>query len=115
MFVSKHKYQKALDKIEHLEKSLAEAQNLKFVFETLTDVTRNNSDFISSLDGTLSASSVMDSLDDSVAIYVDDYYGGKVIKQEATPLTVLDKNGKATYHYTAKPPKKGHKYRYEMQ
>ena len=56
----------------------------------------------------LSNASVM--LSDSVAQYVDDYYGGKVIKQEATPVTILDSQGKATYALTRRPADKGRNY-----
>jgi hypothetical protein len=41
---------------------------------------------------------------------VTDYFGGKVIKQEATPVTILDETGKATYGLTKKPADKGKKF-----
>jgi len=50
------------------------------------------------------------SLPDNVAEYVDDYYGGKVIKQEATKVVILDENGNATYSQTKRKPKKGKKF-----
>ena len=53
---------------------------------------------------------VMSELDSTVAVYVDDYFGGKVIKQEATAVTILDTNGKATYGVTARKLPKGKNY-----
>lgn len=49
-------------------------------------------------------------LPDHVPVYVEDVNGGKVIKQEATPVTILDENGKATYGLTKQAPDKGKKY-----
>ena len=51
------------------------------------------------------------SLSDDVAVYVPDYFGGKVIKQEATKLVELDEEGNTTYHLTAQKPDKGHSYK----
>lgn len=110
MFVTKKKYQRALEKIEHLEHSLAEAQNLKFVFEKITDKVSENSDFISVV-GSWATSAGDLILPDDVPRYVEDYFGGKVIKQEATPVTILDKNGKATYSQTAQKPDKDKRYK----
>jgi hypothetical protein len=49
-------------------------------------------------------------LPDNVPVYVDDYFGGRVIKQEAMPVTILDENGKATYGLTKRQPDKGKSY-----
>lgn len=54
---------------------------------------------------------IMAHLDDSVPRYVEDYFGGKVIKQEATPVTILDSKGKATYGLTKMPPDKNREYK----
>lgn len=51
------------------------------------------------------------SLPDNVPVYVEDYFGGKVIKQEATPVTILDEKGKATYGLTKQAPDKGKIYK----
>lgn len=50
---------------------------------------------------------------EGAAMLVDDYYGGKVFEHEATDLTVLDSNGKATYHKTKQAPDKGFSYKLE--
>lgn len=44
--------------------------------------------------------------DKDVAVYVNDYFGGKVIKQESIKVVILDKDGKATYSQTARTNKK---------
>ena len=45
------------------------------------------------------------------AIYVDDYYGGKVIKQEATKLIIIRNDGTIIEGYTKKEPDKGHSHK----
>lgn len=65
-------------------------------------------------DGAITSSSILGALKShDVAMYVDDYYGGKVIEQESHPVTVLDENGKATYHKTKQKPDKGFNYKLE--
>jgi hypothetical protein len=46
-----------------------------------------------------------------LAILLEDYFGGKVFKQEATKVVELDEDGKATYHVTKQKPDKGYKYK----
>lgn len=41
-----------------------------------------------------------------VAVYIDDYFGGKVIKQESIKVVILDKEGNATCARTAQKNKK---------
>ena len=53
---------------------------------------------------------IMDSLDETIPRYVEDFFGGKVIKQESNPVTILDRSGKATYGVTKKALPKGQKY-----
>jgi hypothetical protein len=50
-------------------------------------------------------------LGDHVAVYVDDYFGGKVIKQEATKVVIIDKNGKTTEAFSKQKPDKGYSYK----
>lgn len=42
--------------------------------------------------------------------YVEDYFGGKVFKQEANTVVVLSKDGSAKYYQTKKSPDKGYSY-----
>jgi hypothetical protein len=49
-------------------------------------------------------------LSEDVAVFVEDYYGGRVIKQEATPVTIIDREGKATYAVTKRELPKGTQY-----
>lgn len=105
-------------RIQELEK---ENEQLKSEVTRLTDKleifekVKEVEDSVFALTGTIGAS-ISDgqiNFPDDVLVYVDDYYGGKVIKQEATDLTVLDASGKATYHKTKQAPDKGYKYRLE--
>lgn len=62
--------------------------------------------------GSMSYGNIVNSLPDSVAKLVDDHFGGKSFKHEATTsVTILDEEGKATYAVTRQPPDKGRKYR----
>ena len=45
------------------------------------------------------------------AIYVDDVFGGKVIKQEATKLIIIRDEGTIIEGYTKEKPDNGYKYK----
>jgi len=64
------------------------------------------------MDDFVSASNIWPTIsrEHDIAVYIKDYYGGKVVEQESHPVTVLDVDGKATYHRTAKSPDKGYTY-----
>lgn len=96
------KYQ---DKIKELESKIELKSLLEKMIEKISIIT-DKYDSIRFVDcnGELT-------LPDNVLQYVDDYFGGKVIKQEATKLVVLDVNGNATYHKTKKPVDKNRKYK----
>ena len=114
MFVLKSTYNKALEKIEELKIELDGASNfnkwherLDKVFDRLVDK-QENCFSLGDTSWCTAAGELV--LPDHVPVYVDDYFGGKVIKQEATPVTILDENGKATYALTANKPTKGKAY-----
>ena len=102
--------------IKTLEENINRKEAFEDICERLTTVVEkihpNSFSDISGYGGWATASdiNIMAGLDDTVPVYVDDYFGGKVIKQEATPVTILDENGKATYALTAKKPTKGKAY-----
>jgi len=112
MFVKKSTYKKALDEIKTLEKSLEQANDLKSVLCKLTDKSCSYGETISVLSGSFTNSEIV--LPNDVARYVDDYYGGKVIKQEANKVVALNDEGEATYHLTKRPNTKGYKFRLEL-
>ena len=115
MFISKKKHGAIVadlqEDIDFLEERLEEAKNLKELLTTLVSSQKN----YLTVDNTSGISFSVDggyelSLPDTVPVYVEDYFGGKVIKQEATPVTILDEKGKATYALTKKPADKGKKF-----
>lgn len=50
-------------------------------------------------------------LGDNVPVYVDDLFGGKVIKQEATKAIIIYDNGQVVEGVTKEAPDKGRKYK----
>ena len=98
--------------LEAKQAELDEARNLSKILDKLTD---NYTDLTGSLSYAVGGMGGIEaSLSDDIPRYVDDYYGGRVIKQEATNLTVLDSKGKATYHYTKEAANKGRDYKLEQ-
>ena len=111
-WITKYRHNKIVEEyqgaIKDLQASLNRRNDIVELIDKVTDITRSNKNFITSLDGCIAGGEL--NIPADVARYVDDYYGGKVIRQEATPVTILDENGKATYALTAKQPPKGKKY-----
>lgn len=114
MFITTKKHEAIVrdlkEDLKYLEIELTEARDLKKVLATLAADRKSylTSDNLSCISA--SASGYELTLPATVPVYVEDYFGGKVIKQEATPVTILDAKGKATYSQTAKKPKKGMNY-----
>ena len=111
LWITKYRHNKITEayqrQIDDLKEALYRKDKLIEIVDKLADKSKFFADAsMSYVDG----SDVMSYLDDSVPRYVDDYFGGKVIKQEATPVTILDEKGKATYGMTAKAPDKGKQY-----
>ncbi len=105
--MTKYKHNKIVEEYRGAIKDLREALWRKEKIEEICDKLADKTEDLSSQMGHYASMDIMDSLDDTVPRYVEDYFGGKVIKQEATPVTILDANGKATYGLTAKKPEKG--------
>jgi hypothetical protein len=77
------------DWVEEMRKQRDAAQKLAGVLEKLADKAQKFDTFAS---GSLNFKSEL-SLPDNVPVYVDDYFGGKVIKQEATKVIEISADG----------------------
>lgn len=97
-------YQK---KIDSLTRELEYAQNLKSIVEKLYPLHR--------IDGSTIRLNVSGSseliLPDKVPVYVEDYLGGKVIKQEATKVIHITKEGEVKTGLTKQSADKGYSYK----
>ena len=115
MWISKEKY-KALS---NENATLKAALETKQIWEKLLDKATKNDERLIDILGkvtkdcltisdafNLSAGCAELILPESVAQYVDDYFGGKVIKQEAIKVIAIDKNGNVTYGKTSRTRKK---------
>lgn len=124
-WITKYRHNKIVDHyqktIDDLREALWRKEKFEKITEKLVDITAKinpkafNQDGSYSLTGdggwiTAGSIDVMASLDDSVPRYVEDYFGGRCIKQEAYPVTILDENGKATYALTATKPDKNKRF-----
>ena len=113
IWITKYRHNKIVERYEELLKQYKEQINRKDKMEEIMD---KLTDKVSICESSLSVSTritakeLMSALPDTVPVYVEDYFGGKVIKQEATPVTILDKNGKATYGLTARKAEKNKLY-----
>lgn len=116
IWITKYRHNKIVGQYEDAIKSLNEALYRKEKFEEIVDKLADKTNVMSAdLSGAISSTDVMAHLDDSVPRYVEDVNGGKVIKQEATPVTILDENGKATYGLTKEKPDKGRMYQLKFK
>lgn len=110
-FITKYRHNKIVEQYREHIKNLTETLNRKEKFEEILEkLTDKSIAGWGKLDTCVSGTNVMSCLDDSIPQYVEDVHGGRVIKQEATPVTILDKKGKATYGMTKQPPHKGRAY-----
>ena len=116
IWITKYRHNKIVGQYEEAIKDLKEAiwrrDALVEVVDKLVDKTNELTADYSSCIG---SSDVMSHLDDSVPRYIEDVNGGKVIKQEATPVTILDADGIATYGFTKEAPDKGRKYQLKQK
>jgi len=118
-WITKYRHNKIVEEYKEAIQTQKENLNRKEKFEDICEKLTNisdkladkTSDLITSLDGITCAGGWSEiNLPDNVPVYVDDYFGGKVIKQESHPVTILDEKGKATYGVTAKKLPKGQTY-----
>lgn len=110
MFISKKAHNKIVDQ---LYRELGEAKDLQVLLKEIVNKTgipippsvKGGHMFLDSEGGWGSTY-----FPDDVAVFVEDYFGGSVIKQEATKVVVLNEDGEASYYLTSKSPDKGRKY-----
>jgi hypothetical protein len=112
IWITKYRHNKIVAGYEKYVEDLREALNRKEGFEKILEKLVDETNALTVGYGTCVSGSggVMSALDDTVPRYVEDYFGGKVIKQESTPVTILDVNGIAIYGVTARKPEKGKTY-----
>lgn len=91
--------------IKELLKQLEEARNLKEILLKLSGISINGKGF----DLTGGCWDTEMKFSDDIAQYVDDYFGGKVIKQEATKVIVITGEGKTETGFTRQNPDTGYK------
>lgn len=113
-WITKYRHNEIVKQYQEAIEDLKESLNRKdLIVEILDRITNKETSPYLTLTtdmGYVTSRDIMSCLDDTVPRYVDDYFGGKVIKQEATPVTILDADGKATYSQTAQKPDKGRRY-----
>lgn len=113
MFISRKEHERIVAEKDREISSLKDGVKLSLVLQRLVEKTeKQEKDWTTFCDATttLKWGALEESLSDAIPRYVDDYYGGKVIKQEATKVVILDDNGDATYAVTRKAADRGRKY-----
>jgi len=112
LWITKYRHNKIVEQYEERINDLKEALYRKDTLIKVVDKLADKANLFGDASMSyVSGSDIMAHLDDSVPRYVEDYFGGKVIKQEATPVTILDEKGKATYGLTKQAPDKGKDYK----
>ncbi len=91
-------------KIVRLEKELEQARNLEKILDKFTSIFGTSDLKFSYSMGTLN-------LGDDVLVYVDDLFGGKVIKQEGIPAIKIETNGVVRTGITKQKADKGYSYK----
>jgi len=97
---------KAQDAVAEMRKQRDDAQTLAGVLERLADKSASFSTFAA---GSLNFKSEL-KLPDNVPVYVDDYFGGKVIKQEATKVIEISAEGDIKTGLTKRTADDGYGY-----
>ena len=94
------------DWVDEMRKQRDAAQNLQAVLGKLADKAAGFACFSS---GSLNVSGEL-ILPDNVPVYVDDYFGGKVIKQESTKVIEISANGDIKTGLTKRTADDGYGY-----
>jgi hypothetical protein len=108
-FITKYRHnrivQRYADQTEEYRQALYRKDKMVEIVDLLATRTVELTNKFAGISTSIGSADVMDRLDDTVARFVPDVLlGGQVIKQEGTPVTILDENGKATYGLTKKKP-----------
>ena len=117
MFITKKRHAKivadltadlknAQDWTQEMKKQRDAAQNLQVILERLADKSASFSTFAA---GSLNFKSELQ-LPDNVPVYVDDHFGGKIIKQEATKVIEIAPNGDIKTGLTKRTADDGYGY-----
>ena len=94
------------DLVEEMRKQRDAAQELQGVLEKLADKAQN---FVTFASNSLNFNSEL-ILPDNVPVYVDDHFGGKVIKQEATKVIEISADGDIKTGLTKRKADDGYGY-----
>ena len=94
------------DLVEEMRKQRDAAQELQGVLEKLADRAQN---FVTFASNSLNFNSEL-ILPDNVPVYVDDHFGGKVIKQEATKVIEISADGDIKTGLTKRKADDGYGY-----
>jgi hypothetical protein len=106
MFIRTKKHKEIIARYEATIKDLQERCYVKSILEKLIDKeTKFGSSMIIGSNGNWDVN-----LPDTVPQYVPDFFGGKVIKQEARKVIQVDKEGNVTTGLTAKQADDGFAY-----
>lgn len=115
MFILKSKHEKI---VAELKQRITQAEDLHKLLENIIDKTgipTPPKNWVSGASLSVLKDGILGwtgySLPDNVAQYVDDYFGGKVIKQEATKVVILEKDGERKEAFTKQKPDKGFSYK----
>jgi hypothetical protein len=100
------KYYKA--EIKYLEERLKKAENLELILNKLYPLYTSNCIVFSNDGGCISGKL---NLPDDVLVYVDDLFGGKVIKHVGTKAIKIEKDGTVKTGLTKQKADKGYSYK----
>lgn len=109
-----HQEHVLVERIKELTQELQQAKDLK---EVLSSMAKEVTNCVRIVDGCSMNAGINFTAEiiggsngnfkmDQVAFYVDDFYGGKVLKQESIRVVSLDKDGNVKYGYTSRNNKK---------
>ena len=97
--------------INDLKERLSKAETLERVLDKIWSTVECNSITLNEKFTDTDSLNVQNITGGDPAIYVDDYLGGKVIKQEATKLIKISNDGTIIEGYTKKDPDKGYRHK----
>jgi len=104
-FITKYRHNKLVQRYVDQTEEYRQALYRKDKMVEIVDLLATRTAELTNSFAGMGSANVMDNLDDTVARFVPDVLlGGQVIKQEGTPVTILDENGKATYGLTKEKP-----------
>lgn len=115
MWISKREYEGlciAMVRAEQLEKENKWLQEKSYIVSLLKSHNKSISSLLTISDAHFMNGHIV--FPDNVPQYVDDIFGGRVIKQEAFKGIVIDKDGNVKTGLTKLPPDIGYSYKLEQ-